>query len=488
MRGYTDPVNNKSDYEITIDKDNEALLTMNYLRDNDLYGVLFKDIVGQYIVVENNNLKEFAKNLGVEDVSAIPDKIEIGKLTNNINYEEISNLFSKYLNTAIEVIPEDNYYKINKGDISLGDKTVQADGYGIELKLKDLQKILIKIFKQAQNDEQVYNQIVNIITQIDKETTLTFEEYQSSFDEIINSISAEISSEDNVKVLDISVYKQGKDTIKLSIDISVEDTINGQISIEKTSDGIKMIFSSVGTSIVSCLGIENEVTVEITKTENSNEQESFECVISNKIGNEEPSNFNINLSRTGELTSNNVTFNLSIPVQLGNGVIANFELNNTTDFSAAPEIEEYAEGNHLVINKVPKEQLNNLFNNLGKLISEKLKNEAFINMMKNGGIEQLAQQASQETQNAIQQEQSSMSTMLKDTFNAQFEVYEGTRTGEEIKILINAINSSNQIDSEHIVTYSGVEENNLDVTKEYKVTLEKDNATDYINKVVVEEN
>ncbi len=484
MPGYTDPVNNKSDYEITIDKDNEALLTMNYLRDNDLYGVLFKDIVGQYIVVENNNLKEFAKNLGVEDVSAIPDKIEIGKLTNNINYEEISNLFSKYLNTAIEVIPEDNYYKINKGDISLGDKTVQADGYGIELKVKDLQKILIEIFKQAKNDEQVYNQIVNITTQINKETALTFEEYQSSVDEFINSISTEISSEDNIKILDISVYKQGKDTVKLSIDISVEDTTNGQISIEKTSDGIKMIFSLVETSFDT----KNEATIEITKTENSNEQESFECVISSKIGDEDPSNFNINLSRTGELTSNNVTFNLSIPLQLGNGVIANFELNNTTDFSAAPEIEEYAEGNHLVINKVPKEQLNNLFNNLGKLISEKLKNEAFINMMKNGGIEQLAQQASQETQNAIQQEQSSMSTMLKDTFNAQFEVYEGTRKGEEIKILINAINSSNQIDSEHTVTYSGVEENNLDVTKEYKVTLEKDNATGYINKVVVEEN
>ena len=74
--GYSDPVNKTANYDISINKDNETLLAMNYLNNQDFYGILFKDVVNQYIVFENNNLKEFASKMGVQDTSQIPNKIE----------------------------------------------------------------------------------------------------------------------------------------------------------------------------------------------------------------------------------------------------------------------------------------------------------------------------------------------------------------------------------------------------------------------------
>jgi len=126
--GYSDPVNKIANYDISINKDNEELLEMNYLNKQDVYGILFKDVVSQYVVFENNNLKEFASKMGVQDTSNIPNKIEIPDVIENIDYEEINTIVNTYLNIATQEIPEDNYSKIKKQEISLGDEIIEADG------------------------------------------------------------------------------------------------------------------------------------------------------------------------------------------------------------------------------------------------------------------------------------------------------------------------------------------------------------------------
>lgn len=56
----SDPANKLGSSKIIIKQDGENKLTVDYLRNEDLYGLRFEDIINQYIVVENNNLKEFA--------------------------------------------------------------------------------------------------------------------------------------------------------------------------------------------------------------------------------------------------------------------------------------------------------------------------------------------------------------------------------------------------------------------------------------------
>jgi len=299
--GYSDPVNKTENYDISINKDNDTLLAMNYLRNQDLYGLQFKDVINQYIVVENNNLKEFAAKMGVEDTSQIPNKIEIPE--SNINYEELNTVLNTYLNIAMQEIPEDNYSKIKKQEISLGDDKVEADGYQVKLKVKDVQKIFNKVLENAKNDEQLFN-LLNI-------EEITFEDYQMAIEELLSEISEEIPSEENVEVITISVYKQGKDTVKLSLELVIDEDENVEISVENTAKG--MTIKCIATAKYYDETEYGTITT-VTKTASSEEEKKIECSIISTEDNEEIGRANINLGRTGNLTSNNVSISLDCSI------------------------------------------------------------------------------------------------------------------------------------------------------------------------------
>ena len=117
FNSQVDPVNKLASSTIDINKDGEKELTVNYLRNEDLYGLKFKDIVNQYVVFENNNLKEFVAKFGVVDTTNIPDKIDLSEMLQNVNQEEVSleelkSIGNKYVNIIIEEVkklPENNF-------------------------------------------------------------------------------------------------------------------------------------------------------------------------------------------------------------------------------------------------------------------------------------------------------------------------------------------------------------------------------------------
>ncbi len=522
ISGNSDPVNSRANYDISVNQGDQALLEMNYLKVQDFNGILFKNIVNQYIVLENNNLKEFATKMGTQDVESVPDKIELNNKLLDINNEEVNAVVSKYLTIAIEEIPADNFYKLEKADITLGDNSVEADGFGADVKLKDLQKILIKVFENARDDEQLFNIVKKV------NSNVTVEDYQNYIDENIEQISGEIPDEENVKVLTISVYKQGKQTVKLDINIIENETDNIEIAIEKNNDETILRLSSVDVGYNS----DSQIIFEVAKTSNSEQQENYNITISTFINGEEETRYDINLSRTGLLNANNFGLKFAIKFTSKEGIVENIELANTTNFTSVPEIEEFKEGNHLVINNLSQEQIINLFTNLGNMLSEKLKDEMLISIVRdlptiNKELYEEANKATQNTQNAIEQEQnlssgeiqingqtynsveeyvnsntdantnanantdpdpiSQLNAQAIQVFNSQFTVYEGTRKGAEIKSLQRMIETNNISNTEHIVTYTGVESEKTVATKTYKVSFEKD-AQGYINKVIVEEN
>lgn len=399
-------MNKKSNYKITVNKDAEELIEINYLRDKDLYGVVFKDILNRYIVVENNNLKEFASKLGIQNTDKIPNKIENIKVSEHLNYEETKSIINKYLNIAIEAIPEDSYSKVEKGDISLGEKTIEADGYQIKLKAKDVQSILIKVLESAKNDEQIFN-LVRKISNAD----ITIESYQNSIDELLEEVSDEISKEENINFAYITIYKQEKEAVKLSINFVQEEGVNKEISLNKTNKGLELEYNNKDTSYGS-----EENIITITKTTNTTEQEVFEFNIVGRSNGEEIGNYNYTLSRTGALTSNNIVFSILMPFDLGNGNI-NIQFKNTTNFSATPKFDEFNESNHLILNGYTKEQLDDFFAKLGVKILEKLQDEMFVSIISsNNRLFDLASQAQQDMQNAIEEERA-LTEQMQENLN-----------------------------------------------------------------------
>ena len=315
-----DPTNKKSSGDINIVIDGENGLNLKYLQNNDLYGIQFKDIeqiANQYIVLENNNLKEFAEKLGISDAD-MPNKIEIPEQykegINSINFEELNKIFSKYLNLAFEQIPEENYTKVEKQNIEVNNETIEANGYSVKITSKDINNILNNILETMRNDEQVFNFLNNINQEI------TFEEYQESIDELIQSIdSTEQESEEETNEFNVTVYKNTENTVK--IQITFEDKL--EIFVENKKIGLNIKAD------------EKEINLDIYK----NEEQGYSLLA--KFIEDDEEIFEINIA-----------------------------YNNKTTFDSNIKIEDFKEGEYAIINEYTGEQISNLFNNIVKLLVE----------------------------------------------------------------------------------------------------------------------
>lgn len=369
MYGNSDPENKKAKYAIMLNKGDEELMFINYLKNEDLYGIQFKDMVDQYVVVENNNLKEFASKIGIENTENIPNKIE--NINKNSYYEDINKIFNKYLNITIDTIPDEKYSKIEKTSIILDETSVEANGYQIKLKKQDVQAILIKLLENAENDKELFNLINNL-----KNKEKAFVEYQTDIKDMLEEISTEISNEENTDCINISIYKQGNNTIKMLITITRDEMNQIEISLDKTANGFVLKYITKNNKY----GKEYVNSISIKKVINTEEQEKFEIQLIEKVDNEETENYNLNFSRQGGLSTNSVIFNASFSATFNEQGIT-LKYKNKTDFTTNIKIEDFASDNHLIINGLSSEQLNNLFTNLGTKINKKLENESIISSM-----------------------------------------------------------------------------------------------------------
>lgn len=513
FNSQVDPVNKLASSTIDINKDGEKALTVNYLRNEDLYGLKFKDIVNQYVVFENNNLKEFVAKFGVVDTTNIPDKIDLSEMLQNVNQEEVSleelkSIGNKYVNIIIEEVkklPEKNFSKVE-------------DGYKLTIDLKTFQNICLEILDTLKDDEQVFNLINSLISTIKSEINnsgeliseqnmqslqeLSFTQYQEIFEQIIQQLSTEI--EENYEIINIVVYKQEKIYVKIGIDSDEgKSYIDG--TIEKNDN--KLVLKLNNVNEISYKNIETNFM--ISKNLNTTENDEYNLNIISKQDGEEFVNANIMVARNGKLDSNNIknSFAATIMVPEQNLEIS-MKCNNDKTFDSNIEIEKFNDSNHEVINKYDYTQMSTLITNLDNLISEEtnlniveilgatgigilstssmnLQSTAMIGLMLtginisvslNGELFETAKNAAEEAQNNVESQEIEM-------FNMQFEVYGGLQSGTNVKMLKTTILSSNSRDPEHSIGYTNVD---IDSNKTYNISFKKD-SEGYINMVIIEE-
>ncbi len=347
-----DPSNKRisGDFNLVINGENG--LNLKFLQNEDLYGIQFKDIeqiANQYVVFENNNLKEFADKLGMS-YTDIPDKIEISEqYIESINFEELNKIFSKYLNVALEEISEENYNKVEKQNIEVNNETIESDGYSVKISAKDVNNILNKVLETMRNDEQIFNFLNNINQEF------TSEEYQKSIDEFIQSIdSTEQESEEEISEFNVTVYKNGQNTVK--IQITFEDKL--EIFVENKKIGLN----------VKAEG--QEINLGIYK----NEEQGY-SLLTKFIEDDE------------EIAEINIAYN------------------NKTTFDPNIEIEEFKEGEYTIINNSSEEQISNLSTNIMNLLVENtnIENEIIMSLVKDLLMANTLYDASQNAvQNATQ--------------------------------------------------------------------------------------
>lgn len=251
--------------------DNKQVLSVDYLRDNDLFGIKIGEVYDKYISIENKNLKQLAEKYEI-DSTEIPDKIEFIDMHDlyDISEEEIQHINDLIVGTLKNEIPEE-CYSVNENvetDI-LGEKAKTKE-YKIELSAKQIDDIAIKLLENAKRDEVILNLIVNEYNKVSMNTLagkekIAKDDLIKEIEESIKEIQEEPSKEgvivsnfyakDKAKIdistsknniMNIELQKAGKETV-INIGIYFDDEtasdtktekmrINGKVKINQTSN------------------------------------------------------------------------------------------------------------------------------------------------------------------------------------------------------------------------------------------------------------
>ena len=251
--------------------DNKQVLSVDYLRDNDLFGIKIGEVYDKYISIENKNLKQLAEKYEI-DSTEIPDKIEFIDMHDlyDISEEEIQHINDLIVGTLKNEIPEE-CYSVNENvetDI-LGEKAKTKE-YKIELSAKQIDDIAIKLLENAKRDEVILNLIVNKYNKVSMNTLagkekIAKDDLIKEIEESIKEIEEEASKEgvivsnfyakDKAKIdistsknniMNIELQKAGKETV-INIGIYFDDEtasdtktekmrINGKVKINQTSN------------------------------------------------------------------------------------------------------------------------------------------------------------------------------------------------------------------------------------------------------------
>lgn len=467
--------------KIDIKQNDEKKLTIDYLKNEDLYGLKFEDIVKQYVVLENNNLKEFAQKLGIENTDSIPNKLELQteEITNKDGDAELEQIITKYVNAAIEKIPSESYSKLKKQNITLEDKEISADGYQVNISNDILKEILLKTLDLMKEDKDIYN-LINEIS----EEEIELEVYTEAIQTLIDNIE-----EDSKINICIKVYKQNKETVKI-LGIVKLDEENGEIefSIEKLQDKYSFLFR------VNSEYEKTNIIFKLDKSINNIDKENLSLSILVNENDEELASISIEALRKGGLDSKTIETDFKFSMNfIEEDLNLNIEYNNIKKFGETIETEKFKENDYAVINEFNTEQISNITTNIITMIYEKLDKEKTVfgvisEMMNTNNLYNMARDNAQYSE-YLQQQENEFSTQLNnqaiEMFNTKFDSYEGVQKGSVVKTLVSTIDLNNTTNLENKVECNKTI-TDIDSSKNYKVSFEKD-SEGYINKAIIEE-
>ena len=203
-------------------KNDENLLSLEYINVNNEYGIRFSDLYKQFVIVENENLTELQNKIGNNsETIKLPENIDF-----NINVQELFNLSQeekkkiqeKYLNVIINNRTKENFSKQKNSKIQVNNQEILADSYTLTLTKEQLNDIYIKFLEEIKKDdiilgkiEKIEQNIVNYGIEYDLKN-----EFINSIDETIqNIISNNIGSEETK----IIVYVKNGYTLKTVIQV-----------------------------------------------------------------------------------------------------------------------------------------------------------------------------------------------------------------------------------------------------------------------------
>ena len=268
ISGKVDTENKINLQNIKVNYPQSKSIDIDLLAQDDMYGFRINNILKNYIVIENNNLQEWAEKLGLkeEQLKLIPNKIDSNLIDSIISEDEMNQLVEKYTKLVINSLNDDMFSKTNQDNTTV---------YSLKINETQLNNIAKSVLETVKNDEVIWQVIRKVFIsfsiysedEVDNkidELKNELEEYINYYgeadtdgdytaeDDIYENITTDTSKEDKIYVYNLFIEDEELTRIE-SVNDDESQIINKNengISIEITR---KDIF---GEEYVSALNIE----------------------------------------------------------------------------------------------------------------------------------------------------------------------------------------------------------------------------------------
>ena len=388
----------------------DEYLEAEIIKEQELYGIRFSDVVKQFITIKNDeNLENVAIDLGVESeqlielIEMIDGTQKISELV--ISEENENQLKEKYLNIISDTISKGTFSKLKDAMITYNNNTIKTNAYTVVLANTQVEEMIIQMLNCLKTETTLLNGY------------LSEEDLEEKIDEMIE----DISEETEIPEIKITVYEQKQQTVRTVIEIEPLKILIENIEI---NEGItsKIQISDLSADEISQYNIEVsnvegfDIIAEIIDGENT-------CTISflNDLDMEEEQ----------ALLNSSIVYEEDI-IKIGATLKADIKIGK--EFEKKEILEA---SNNVVLNDLQSERRILILNQLKEKVPEKV-------MIRLGLlIEALGLKDNEVDNEIIEENQEQGSQVEINKFNAKFEFYTGDAvSAENVKMLLDIVKNN----------------------------------------------
>lgn len=448
INSNVDKINNYDYKDISIEKENEKLLRLEYLNQDQIYGIRL-DGIKQFVSVENNGENQETDEYKIYNIEELKSKINVDSIL-KFTEEEKQTLSNTYIGIIQSNIPADKYYKQSDALITVNNKDIQTNAYYVKLTLEEYNNLYIKILEQITKDEIILSKIDLLESEI-KEIYPEYEQDETLRTTFIDYV--------NDKIEEIQDNNIGNEEIKITVYENNMKTV--RTSIEKTTEKLTIDIYNNSTIKINNIKLEDitiEQTVKIEKTENETQSNiliEYEQLQDNEIISDVQLNYqqtfeNNELDKIIQLAISNEKYEGVLKILDNTKIVQEFENQITLDTDNV-RLDELQQEQKDAINQILNENIQGQLSNLFTVVSI----EDYTTMLQNLNI--LAQNSIDISTNE------EVTDLERKRFNSQFEFFVSEDlTSDNIKELLGT--AENNFEDMKILTKNGeIEE--LDIEK-----------------------
>ena len=355
------PKENKMSSNIKLSYDNKDVVEANLVKNSDIYGIQSDIMHDKYIVVENNNLKELAKKLGMDEES-IPDKFEQVESYDllYVSKEDRKEIVDKYKKVINDKIGKDKYTTEKNVETEINGEKTKTNTYKLTITEKEIYETIKSILETAKDDEKTQELIISKYEMINKNVQnseeLTKDNIKEYIDDLISDVERELkyASEDSMEII---VYVNKGKTVKIEAKEN-EDTISAEFFEKDNKNNI-------------VISIEDyKLNIEYEEKEESNNK-SLKGTITILSDNEEQGKINYEIAIKGTIGKgkNEITAKLNIEVDE-----EKIELNikENVNYDEKVTIEDLDSDKMVKLNDMSEDEIKDLFMEVYKKVQTDL--------------------------------------------------------------------------------------------------------------------